>query len=52
VEGAVAKEKGLTFLRNEQGKIVCGTLPWMAPERFEGKADIRSDIYSFGIVLY
>lgn len=43
---------GLRFLRVADGKAVVGTFPWMAPEQFEGKADIRSDIYSFGIVLY
>ncbi len=32
----------------------CGTPPYMPPEQFEraNEADIRSDIYSFGLVLY
>ncbi len=29
-----------------------GTVGWMAPERFVGVADQRSDIYSFGIILW
>lgn len=43
---------GLANTTTEQDAYICGTPPWMAPEQFRGEADIRSDIYSFGIVLY
>ncbi len=33
------------------GDIV-GTLRYMAPEQFEGKADARSDVYNLGLTLY
>jgi WD40 repeat protein/serine/threonine protein kinase len=33
------------------GDIV-GTLRYMAPERFNGKGDLRSDVYSLGLTLY
>jgi WD40 repeat protein/serine/threonine protein kinase len=31
---------------------VVGTLRYMAPERFSGQGDLRSDIYSLGLTLY
>jgi formylglycine-generating enzyme required for sulfatase activity/serine/threonine protein kinase len=31
---------------------VIGTLRYMAPERFSGQGDLRSDIYSLGLTLY
>lgn len=31
---------------------IAGTLRYMAPERFQAKSDVRSDIYALGMTLY
>jgi WD40 repeat protein/serine/threonine protein kinase len=31
---------------------VIGTLRYLAPERFDGQGDLRSDVYSLGLTLY
>lgn len=35
----------------QAGDIV-GTLRFLAPERFDGQCDLRSDVYSLGVTLY
>jgi WD40 repeat protein len=44
---AKTDEEGLTVTGD-----VLGTLRYIAPERFRGEADARSDIYSLGLTLY
>jgi serine/threonine protein kinase/WD40 repeat protein len=46
----LAKADDAVELTN-QGDIV-GTLRYMAPERFGGRADRRSDVYGLGLTLY
>jgi serine/threonine protein kinase len=46
----LAKAEGSDAL-TQTGDLV-GTLRYMAPERFEGWSDPRSDIYSLGVTLY
>src|SRR5205823_845309 len=46
----LVKEQGTEELTT-QGDFV-GTLRYMAPERFQGRSDPRSDVYGLGLTLY
>ncbi len=51
--GGGGKDGYSLSLLQSQDKQVCGTPGYISPEVFEGKcADIRSDIYAFGLVLW
>lgn len=52
VTGEAVNGFGLSILRTD-GKACCGTPGYLPPEVFRGEgADVRSDIYSFGLVLW
>jgi serine/threonine protein kinase len=44
--------KAMQFDRVTQTGDVTGTLQYIAPERFRGQTDARSDVYSLGLTLY
>ena len=46
----LAKTEGTDNLT--QAGAILGTIRYMAPERFQGKADARSDVYALGATLY
>jgi hypothetical protein len=44
--------KALQFEKLTASGEVTGTLQYTAPERFQGRTEVRSDVYSLGLTLY
>lgn len=40
------------YMENNFASTRIGSPPYMAPEHFQGKATLQSDIYSFGVLMY
>jgi len=49
-DDGAAESRTQTLLTEAHAAV--GTLPYMAPEQLDGRADERSDIFAFGAVLY
>jgi serine/threonine-protein kinase len=52
IDFGVAKVTDSKIALETSAPVTVGTLVYMAPEQFEGKASAASDIFSFGVIAY